>query len=64
MKPKNGKLKMTNNVTYRTATPVEVNRILARAQAERSAFIAAFAARTSAKLRGLFAKAPRGSVPA
>ncbi|MCX8226866.1 MAG: hypothetical protein OTI35_12380 [Sulfitobacter sp.] len=55
---------MTNNVTYRTATPVEVNRILARAQAERSAFIAAFAARTSAKLRGLFAKAPRGSVPA
>ncbi|MFT6088586.1 MAG: hypothetical protein ACI80I_003294 [Akkermansiaceae bacterium] len=64
MKPRNGKLKMTTNVTYRTATPSEVDRILARANAERSAFIASLATKASAKLRGLFAKTPRGAVPA
>ncbi|WP_415254442.1 RSP_7527 family protein [Sulfitobacter sp.] len=55
---------MTTNVTYRTATPSEVDRILARANAERSAFIASLATKASAKLRGLFAKTPRGAVPA
>ncbi|MBQ0806261.1 MAG: hypothetical protein KBT65_15565 [Sulfitobacter sp.] len=55
---------MSTNFTYRTATPADANRIIAQAQAERSAFIAAFARRTSAKLRGLFVKTPRGAVPA
>ncbi|WP_175498480.1 RSP_7527 family protein [Sulfitobacter marinus] len=55
---------MTTNVTYRTATPLEVDRILARANAERSAFIASLAIKASAKLRGLFSKTPRGAVPA
>jgi hypothetical protein len=58
---RNGKTKMKTDVrTYHTATPEEVTRILARAQAERSAFIAAFAVKTSAKLRGLFTKTPSG----
>lgn len=51
---------MRTEVTYHTATPAEVNRILAKAQAERSAFIAAYASKAAAKLRGLFAKTPRG----
>ncbi len=55
---------MSTNLTYRTATPAEIDRIIAQAQAERSAFIAAFALRTTAKLRGLFVKTPRGAVPA
>jgi hypothetical protein len=61
---RNGRTKMKPEVTYRTATPEEVSRIIARAHAERSAFIAAFAAKTGARLRGLFHKTPSGAAAA
>ncbi len=55
---------MKTEMTYQTATPAEVTRVLAEAQALRSAYIAAFAARTATKVRGLFNRTPRQAAAA
>ncbi len=50
--------------TSRTATPAEVDRVLAQAQALRSAYIAQGMRNLTARLRKLFNRAPRGAVAA
>ncbi|HEC70770.1 MAG TPA: hypothetical protein ENI28_03035 [Roseobacter sp.] len=55
-------LKMNTEATYHTATPIEVDRLLAEANALRSEYIASWAASTKRKIVGLFRTAPHGAV--
>jgi len=55
---------MKTEATYKTATPVEVDRLLAEANALRSAYISAAVAKASHKFTGLFRTAPRGTAAA
>ncbi|HDY94425.1 MAG: hypothetical protein KBT62_12340 [Sulfitobacter litoralis] len=56
--------KMKTEATYKTATPVEVDRLLAEANALRSAYLSAAVAKASRKFTGLFRTAPRGTAAA
>ena len=53
---------MNTDTTYHTATPIEVDRLLAEATALRSAYIASWAASTKRKIVGLLRTAPHGAV--
>ena len=55
---------MNTDTTYHTATPIEVDRLLAEANALRSAYISAAVAKASRKFTGLFRTAPRGTAAA
>ena len=52
---------MKTEATYKTATPVEVDRLLAEANALRSAYISAAVAKASRKFTGLYRTPRHGS---